>query len=345
MATAGRVHLVTPRLVLREFTADDVDLVVDLDSDPQVVHYVTGGRGTPRDEVVEEVLPHWLAYYERTPGYGFWAAELRSTGEFIGWFHLRPRPGRATDSPELGYRLRRPAWGRGYATEGSKALVDRAFQDLGVERVLAETMVVNAASRRVMEKVGLRLVRTFHADWPDRIPGDELGDVEYAIERREWERGRRPTLFEYAGGEPAFRALATAHHARCLLDPELNHPFSHPGQHPQHVERLAWYWAEVLGGPPRYSAAGGNHSALVEMHSGNGDVNDLGRRFLECFLLAADDAGLPDDAEFRVALRAYMEWALTDQLAFPDDATAVPRGRPVPRWSWDGLQPHGTAPT
>jgi hemoglobin len=56
----------------------------------------------------------------------------------------------------------------------------------------------------------------------------------------------RPTLFEFAGGEPAFLALAAAHHARCLADPELNHPFSHPEQHPQHVERLAAYWAEVL---------------------------------------------------------------------------------------------------
>ncbi len=63
----------------------------------------------------------------------------------------------------------------------------------------------------------------------------------------------RPNLYEFAGGEPAFLALAAAHHARCLADPELNHPFSHPGQHPQHVERLAAYWAEVMGGPPLYS--------------------------------------------------------------------------------------------
>ena len=56
-----------------------------------------------------------------------------------------------------------------------------------------------------------------------------------------------PTLYEFAGGEPAFLALAAAHHARCLDDPELNHPFSHPDQHPQHVQRLAAYWAEVLG--------------------------------------------------------------------------------------------------
>src|SRR6478752_2101885 len=67
----------------------------------------------------------------------------------------------------------------------------------------------------------------------------------------------RSTLFEFAGGSPAFIALATAHHARCLADPELNHPFSHPDQHPQHIERLAAYWAEVMGGPPSYSQSCG----------------------------------------------------------------------------------------
>jgi hemoglobin len=91
-------------------------------------------------------------------------------------------------------------------------------------------------------------------------------------------RAVRPTLFEFAGGERAFLALATAHHARCLRDPELNHPFSHPGQHPQHVERLAAYWAEVMGGPPRYSQTRGGQSGLLHMHAGNGDMSDLGRR-------------------------------------------------------------------
>jgi RimJ/RimL family protein N-acetyltransferase len=60
-----------------------------------------------------------------------------------------------------------------------------------VERVVAETMVVNTASRRVMEKAGLTLVRTFHQEWPDRIPGDEHGDVEYALTRADWERHTR----------------------------------------------------------------------------------------------------------------------------------------------------------
>ncbi|MEV6873265.1 group II truncated hemoglobin [Amycolatopsis sp. NPDC051128] len=149
----------------------------------------------------------------------------------------------------------------------------------------------------------------------------------------------RPTLYEFAGGDPAFLALAAAHHERCLADPELNHPFSHPGQHPLHVERLAWYWAEVMGGPPRFSAECGDHSAMLKLHAGNGDMGDLGRRFVTCFVRAADDAGLPADPGFRAALRAYMEWAVAEVLAFPGPAEDVPAGLPMPHWSWNGLQP------
>ena len=149
----------------------------------------------------------------------------------------------------------------------------------------------------------------------------------------------RPSLFEFAGGEPAFLALAQAHHARCLADPELNHPFSHPDQHPQHVQRLAAYWAEVLGGPPAYSQSCGDQSGLQHMHAGNGEgMHDLGARFVACFDVAMDDAGLPDDAEFRATMHAYMQWAVADVLTWSAVDTPVPAGLLMPRWSWDGLQ-------
>jgi hemoglobin len=147
----------------------------------------------------------------------------------------------------------------------------------------------------------------------------------------------RPSLYDFAGGRQAFVALAAAHHARCLADPELNHPFSHPDQHPQHVERLAAYWAEVMGGPPAYSSTCGDHSSMLQMHAGNGDLSDLGRRFVECFAAAADDAGLPADEEFRAALRAYMTWAVDQVLAYGSKDAVVPPGWPMPRWSWGGL--------
>jgi RimJ/RimL family protein N-acetyltransferase len=183
------VYLETERLVLRRFTPDDLGDLVALDADPEVMRYLSGGAEMPPDEQPEALLPYWLAYYDRGDRWGFWAAIERSTGAFIGWFHLRPNPGDPDDEPELGYRLVRSAWGRGYATEGSRALIDKAFAEFGARRVYATTMTVNAGSRRVMEKAGMRYVRTFVADWPVRIPGDEEGDVEYAIDRAQWEAG------------------------------------------------------------------------------------------------------------------------------------------------------------
>ena len=130
-STAGRrdvsdrvVVLSTERLDLRRFTWDDVDRLVALDSDPDVTFFVTGGV----PEFEPDFLAAYLRYYERYEGYGFWAVEERATGDFIGWFHLRPEPGTPEDEPELGYRFVKSAWGKGYATEGSRALIDRAFR-------------------------------------------------------------------------------------------------------------------------------------------------------------------------------------------------------------------------
>jgi RimJ/RimL family protein N-acetyltransferase len=192
-----RVVLETERMRLRQFALDDLELLVELDRDPAVMRFLTGGRATPREEIRDDILPAWLAWYERSDAYGFWAAIEKDTGDFLGWFHLRPAPGHPLDEPELGYRLRREAWGKGFATEGAKALIAKAFAEHGARRVVAETMAVNMASRRVMEKAGMTLVRTFFQEWPDAIDGDEFGDVEYAIERADWERAseRRATPF------------------------------------------------------------------------------------------------------------------------------------------------------
>ncbi len=190
VAVEAHVVLETPRLVLRTFTPDDLTLLVDLDADPGVKRFIDGGAPVDHDDLAE-TLACWIGYYERFEGFGFWAAIERAAGAFVGWFHLRPGAGDGPLEPELGYRLHRAAWGRGLATEGSRGLIDHGFTELGVERIHAETMAVNTASRRVMDKAGLRYVRTFHADWPVRIPGDEEGDVEYAITRAEWEADRR----------------------------------------------------------------------------------------------------------------------------------------------------------
>jgi RimJ/RimL family protein N-acetyltransferase len=179
----GQVYLLeTPRLALRSLSVDDVDDLLALDADPEVMRYINGGRPTPRAEMVEIV--------QQSLGHR-WVAVERATREFVGWFALRPSDPKREER-ELGYRLVRRAWGNGYATEGSQALVAVAFTRLGARRVWGQTMAVNIGSRRVMERCGLRYVRTFHLDWPDPIEGTEYGDVEYGLLRAEWEAsGRR----------------------------------------------------------------------------------------------------------------------------------------------------------
>lgn len=186
-----RIFLTTDRLVLREFTPDDVPLLADLDGDPAVMRHLTGGRATPPEEIRERVLPRMLAAYRHPPGLGWWAARRRADDAFLGWFEFRPLHAGDAREVELGYRLRRAAWGAGYATEGSRALIHKGFTELGVERVTAFTMAVNARSRRVLERAGLSYVRTFHQDWPEAIEGAEHGEVEYALTRAEW-RGGHP---------------------------------------------------------------------------------------------------------------------------------------------------------
>ena len=178
-----RTSLQTERLLLRRFSTADADDLVDLDADPEVMRFITGGVPTSREEIQDRVLPAFLAYDERYGGYGFWAAAQNATGEFLGWFRFRPLRDAGPGEFALGFRLRRSAWGQGYATEGSRALIRMGFTEWGVQRVVAQTMAVNAASRRVREKAGLTLVRTFHQPWPYPREGDQFGDVEYALDR------------------------------------------------------------------------------------------------------------------------------------------------------------------
>ena len=145
----------------------------------------------------------------------------------------------------------------------------------------------------------------------------------------------RPSIYEFAGGDPAFLALAAAHHERCLQEPEISHAFSH-GFNPAHIENLAFYWAEVFGGPARYSELNGGHSGMLEIHARTRAPEDWGRRFVACFVQAVDDAGLPDDPEFRAALRAYVEWAADEVMSYSPVEARVPPALPIPRWGWQG---------
>jgi RimJ/RimL family protein N-acetyltransferase len=189
--------LETERLVLRRFTPADVGNLLALDGDPEVMRYLEP-RVRTRAQIEAEVLPLFLGRHQRCPGFGRWAADARDSGDFVGWFGLRPvQPSDAAivdwaDAPpgsgvaELGYRLRRSAWGRGYATEGARALVRRAFTELGIGEIVATTMAVNTRSRAVMRRAGLRYARTVHLTWAEPLDGNEQGDVEYRLRREDW---------------------------------------------------------------------------------------------------------------------------------------------------------------
>ena len=170
--------LETPRLQFRQLTPGDATRLFDLNSDPEVMRFL--GSAPSLEALRDEIIPFHLAVYQRFDRLGTWAAQERATGEFLGWFHFRAGPGQDARNVDLGYRMHRATWNKGYATEGSAALIRMGFTELGVERVFARTMAANAASRRVLEKCGLT---------PVRSPGDgaEDGEVEYALTRGGWE--------------------------------------------------------------------------------------------------------------------------------------------------------------
>jgi hemoglobin len=102
------------------------------------------------------------------------------------------------------------------------------------------------------------------------------------------------TVFGAAGGNDGLRRLAGAWHRRVMADDVVGHALSH-GFHPRHVERLAAYWAEALGGPSTYSDCCGDKTSVVKMHSGNGEHDEMDRRAIACFDQALADVGLADD--------------------------------------------------
>lgn len=180
--------LVTPRLVLRRLTGADLDWLTALHGDPAVMRYIDEGEAVPAEVTATQTLPGMLAEYgQLADGLGCFAAVPREGGVPVGWLSLRPANSVGLEdeqgSTELGYRLFPAAWGHGYATEGARALVRHAFTVVGASRLVATTMTVNSGSRRVLEKAGLRLVRTFCAQWPAYLTGAEHGDVVYALDR------------------------------------------------------------------------------------------------------------------------------------------------------------------
>jgi RimJ/RimL family protein N-acetyltransferase len=181
----------TRRLLLVPLADRHLDLEVQLDSDPEVLRYLSG-RVPTRDEVVADHAQR-MALGRKVPGLGYWIA-FGAKDDFVGLMMLPPAHG--PDQPDdpgvadLGYRILRRYWRRGLATEASRALLRHAFLTVGVRRVIAQTMAVNAASRGVMTAAGLSYVRTYFPDWEEPLPGADQGEVEYELTLADWLEAR-----------------------------------------------------------------------------------------------------------------------------------------------------------
>ena len=193
--------LQTGRITLVPLADEHLEWEVELDSDPEVMRYLSG-RASTRAEV-EAGHARRLAAAEKVDGLGFWVGLVDD--EFVGWWTLQPAHGPdQPDDPDvadLGYRLLRRHWRRGLASEGARELVRYGFDDVELDRIIAQTMTVNVGSRTVMERIGLTYVRTYPTSTTAPLEGVEEGEVEYELTREQWEQ--RGTTTATVKGETA----------------------------------------------------------------------------------------------------------------------------------------------
>jgi len=142
------------------------------------------------------------------------------------------------------------------------------------------------------------------------------------------------TIFEHLGGAAALRRLADAQYRRCLTDPVLTEVFGTRAR-PEHVDHLAAWLGEVFGGPDSYTRELGGHGALLRHHANRSITEAQRQRFVEVFLEAADEAGLPGDERFRRRFHEYIEWGSRIAMAISQPGVDVTTHQPVPRWGWE----------
>ena len=172
--SGDRPVLYTRRVVVAPSVPEDRDDFIALERDADVMRYLNGGAVD--HSVTDPLEAPFLMPRGGEPD--VWSIRLRHSGAFVGWLSFRPVD---NGQAELGYRLCKSAWGQGLATESAGALVAWGLERAGYGRITAQTMAVNQASRRVMEKIGMRYVRTEYAEYADPIAGSELGEVIYAL--------------------------------------------------------------------------------------------------------------------------------------------------------------------
>ena len=166
------VELRTSRLLLRPWRDEDIAAFVEMSSDPLVMEYLLplSERGLSAEAWVARARAHWEEH-----GFGQWVVELPGAASFIGVVGLGVVSYQAPFTPavEVAWRLARPYWGQGYATEAARAALDYGFSKLGLSEIVALTVPANQRSRRVMEHLGMTRSPEDDFDHP-RVPEGPL---------------------------------------------------------------------------------------------------------------------------------------------------------------------------
>ena len=176
----------TPRLFLREWTDDDLPPFAALNADPEVMEHLPTTSPADSDAMAMRIR---TLMAER--GYGLWAVEVRSGAPFIGFVGLAMQTFEAHFTPavEIGWRLSRAHWGKGYAIEAARAAMRFGFETLRLEQIVSMTVPANVRSRRVMERLGMKRNERDDFDHPKMPEGHRLRrHVLYRIDARDFLR-------------------------------------------------------------------------------------------------------------------------------------------------------------
>lgn len=172
----------TERLHFALLSEQDAPLFFELDQDVEVMRYINGGKLTSMQTIVEVMLPRMAQYRDVTLGYGIWQVRRTEDNVYLGWVLIRPmgfntlEP--SSDDVEIGWRLKREFWGRGYASEAARAVADRVLaNNQNVQFLSAIAMPDNAGSVGVMRKLGMQFIKRF-------LHRDGLGDVDAVLYRK-----------------------------------------------------------------------------------------------------------------------------------------------------------------
>lgn len=156
--------LETPRLYLREMTPEDAEVAYILNLDPEVLRY-TGDDPFESIEEAKTFLENYSSYH--TYGFGRWGVILKETGEYLGWCGLKYTP--ELDEFDIGYRLMKQFWGKGYATEAAEACLEFGFTQFNMKTIVGRAMPANVASVRVLEKIGLTFLENRFTDGTEEV--------------------------------------------------------------------------------------------------------------------------------------------------------------------------------